>query len=360
MEIPKEVYKTRIQELEIGNLKVGKENTLPFYLFEGEMPNPPMIALEVLDEAPNDWHEVAREPYKDVLSSPLLWAKKAIGYGADMICLKLISTDPLGSNRSGEEGGKIAKHILDNIDVPLIVLGCGNIEKDSIVLKEVASFCSGGKILLGGVTDGNYKSIGASCLAYKHNVSAQTPIDVNLAKQLNILLGNLGLPPNQIMIDPSGSALGYGLEYTYSIIERIRQASLVSGDEKLSMPIFVEIGKEVWKIKELRENNPEWGDIKKRGILWEAITGLSFILAGCDVLVIRHPSSMKLLKEIIGELMGDGGVKIKIDKVKEEIKKVEEKETRVYIVKEEVETEEIKRHPGYDYKPSWIDMIDEF
>lgn len=307
MEIPKEVYKTSIEEAEIGGLKVGGENTWPFYLFEGKAPNPPRIALEIWDEAPADWQENVKEPYKDVLNDPILWAKKAIEYGADMVCLKLISTDPAGSNRKAQEAASIAKDVLDNIDVPLIVLGCGNIEKDSNVLKEVASLCSGRNILLGPATEGNYKSIGASCLVYKHNVSAQTPIDVNLAKQLNILLENLGLASNKILIDPSGSALGYGLEYTYSIIERIKQASLVSNDEKLKMPIFVEIGKEVWKIKELREDNPAWGDIKKRGILWEAITGLSFLVAGCNVLVMRHPASMKLLKEVISELMGENG-----------------------------------------------------
>ncbi|MEW6679790.1 MAG: acetyl-CoA decarbonylase/synthase complex subunit delta, partial [bacterium] len=268
MDIPKETYKTSIVEGEIGGLKIGGENTLPFYLFEGNMPNPPRIALEVWDEPPANWPDSVLKPYQDVLNSPVSWAKKAISYGCDMVCLKLIGTDPLGSNRSPQEAAAIAKNVCDNIDLPLIVLGCGNIEKDSATLKEVASACEGRNILLGAATEDNYKPIGASALAYKHNVSGQAPIDVNLSKQLNILLGNLGLSDSQILIDPSGSTLGYGLEYTYSVIERIRLSALQAGDEKLKMPIFVEIGKDCWKIKEVREDNPQWGDIEKRGILW--------------------------------------------------------------------------------------------
>ncbi|MEW6102497.1 MAG: anaerobic carbon-monoxide dehydrogenase catalytic subunit [bacterium] len=348
METHKETYKTSIIEGEIGGLKIGGENTLPFYEFEGNIPNPPRIALEIWDEPPLNWPGSVMKPYEDVLNNPVSWAKKAISYGADIICLKLMSTDPLGSNRSPSDASKTAKDVSSNIPAPLIVLGCGNIEKDSIVLKEIASACEGKNILLGAATEDNYKPIGAAALGYKHNVSAQTPIDVNLAKQLNILLGNLGLSDNKIFIDPTGSALGYGLEYTYSIIERIRQAALQAGDEKLKMPIFVETGKDCWKIKELREDNPQWGDIEKRGILWEAITGISFLLAGADILVMRHPSSMKLLKELINELRGKREEKI-------EEKRQIKKEEAIYVAKEEEKIEGVKRHPGDSYKPSWID-----
>ncbi len=348
MEVPKQMYKTGILEAEIGGLKIGGENTMAFYLFEGDMPNPPRIALEVWDEPPKDWLTAVKNPYQDVLSSPIAWAKKAIEYGADMISLKLAATDPLGSNRSPLDAAQIAKNIADNIDLPLIVLGCGNIEKDSVSLKEVASACDGKNILLGPTNEDNYKPIGASALGYKHNVSAQTPIDVNLAKQLNILLGNLGMADNQIIIDPSGSALGYGLEYTYSIIERIRLSALVGGDEKLRMPIFAEIGKEVWKIKELREDNPQWGNMEKRGILWEAITGLSFIIAGADILVMRHPKAMKLLKETVKELMG-----VEEPRAKSQEPRAKSQELRAK--SQELRVEGIKRHPGDDYKPSWID-----
>ncbi|MEW6482116.1 MAG: anaerobic carbon-monoxide dehydrogenase catalytic subunit [bacterium] len=348
MDIPKETYKTSIIEGEIGGLKIGGENTMPFYLFEGNMPNPPRIALEIWDEPPKDWLPNVVEPYKDVINDPVSWAKKAISYGCDMVCLKLIGTDPLGSNRSPQEAAAVAKNVCDNIDLPLIVLGCGNIEKDSVTLKEVASACEGRNILLGAATEDNYKVIGASALAYKHNVSAQTPIDVNLSKQLNILLGNLGLSDNKILIDPTGSTLGYGLEYTYSVIERIRLSALQAGDEKLKMPIFVEIGKDCWKIKEVREDNPQWGDIEKRGILWEAISGLSFLLAGCNLLVMRHPSSLKLLKEMIKELM-------ELKEEEKEVKKEAKKEEHIYVAREEKGEEKIKRHPGDHYKPSWID-----
>ena len=195
---------------------VGGENSYPFYSFEGEMHHLPKVAIQVPDFTPDDWSEVCLEPYKDVLGNPVAWAKKAQDvYKADIIFLWLKSTDPNGLNRSADEAAETAKQVLEAIDIPLIVWGSNNVEKDAEVLRKVAMACAGQKIALGPVQEGNHKQIGAQALAYNHMVVASSPIDINLAKQLNILLGNLGVPPENILIDPTTGAIGYGIEYTY-------------------------------------------------------------------------------------------------------------------------------------------------
>ncbi len=312
LEIPKIDYTGKIKELTLGAgpkaVSVGKENCYPFYLFEGEIPNPPRIALEVLDMEPEDWAEAAMEPYQDVCKNPAAWAKKAVsGYGAEMVGLWLASTDPNGANRGAEEATKVVKAVADAVDVPLIVWGCANNDKDAEVLRMVCEACQGRGLIVGPVQEGNYKQIGAPAIAYKHTVMASTPIDVNLAKQLNILLGNLGVPDRQILMEPTTGGLGYGIEYTYSVMERIRMAGLVQEDERLQFPMVNFVGKEVWKVKEAklsRAENPALGDAKERGILMEAVTGMLLALAGSDVLILRHPETAKLLKEMFAGFRG--------------------------------------------------------
>ncbi|MDI6703630.1 MAG: CO dehydrogenase/acetyl-CoA synthase subunit delta [bacterium] len=309
IELPKCKYNGRIREEVIGvgenAIKIGGETALPFHTFEGEIPNPPKIALEVYDIKPVDWAPACLEPFRDVLDDPVAWAKKCVEeYKAELVCLQLVSTDPTGENRSAEEAAEIAKKVTDAVPVPVIVYGSGNVEKDGEVLKSVSSTCEGKNILLGPAKEENYKVIGASAIGYKHLVSALTPIDVNLCKQLNILLGNLGVQDDRIVIDPTTGGLGYGLEYTYSVMERGRLAALIQGDQKMQMPMICNLGREAWKVKEVRIEDPNFGDIKKRGIIWEAITAISLCLAGANILVMRHPESAALVKEIIDELLG--------------------------------------------------------
>ncbi|MCX6985285.1 MAG: acetyl-CoA decarbonylase/synthase complex subunit delta, partial [Lentisphaerae bacterium] len=228
--IPKIGYTGKIKEITLGKgakaVKVGQEESYPFHLFEGAMPNVPKIAIEVYDAPPEEWAEAALEPYKDVVGDPIAWAKKAIGvYGADMIALQLASTDPNGLNATAEEGAATAKKVAAAVDVPVIVYGSGSMEKDAEVLRKVSETCEGMNLILGPVQDQNYKQIGAGAIAYQHTVAANTPIDINLAKQLNILLGNLGVQDGQLIIDPTTGGLGYGIEYSYSVIERIRIAA---------------------------------------------------------------------------------------------------------------------------------------
>ena len=310
-EIPKVTYTGKIKEVKLGKgpkaVTVGGESAYPFHLFEGEMPHPPRIAMEVYDVAPEDWAEAALEPFKDVVNDPVAWAKKcATSYGADLIALQLISTDPNGLNRSGDEAAQTAKKVAASVDVPVIVWGSGNAEKDSDVLRKVAEACDGMNLVIGPVVEANYKQVGAGAIGYKHTAIASTPIDINLAKQLNILMGNLGVPDGQIIVDPTTGGLGYGIEYTYSVMERDRMAALTQQDERLQFPILCNMAKEVWKTKEAKtetKNAPTLGDAKKRGILMEAVTAVILLLAGADVLVMRHPEAMKLVREMISDFM---------------------------------------------------------
>jgi len=309
-EIPKTSYTGKVREIKVGkgdkSVTVGGETAYPFYLFEGEMPHLPKIAMEVWDSPPAEWAEAALEPFLGVTDDPVAWAKKCINdYGAEMIALQLVSTDPNGLDRGADEAAEVVKKVADAIDVPLIVWGTANHEKDTEVLRRVCELCQGKNLIIGPAEEGDHKKIGASAIGYHHTLIASTPIDINLAKQLNILLGNLGVPDEQIMIDPTVSGIGYGIEYCFSVMERMRMAGLTQQDEKLQFPIVCNIAKEVWKIKEVHiptEEDPSLGDAKKRGILIEAISAMVLLLAGGDVLVMRHPEAIKLVRDMVAEL----------------------------------------------------------
>ncbi len=309
-EIPKTSYSGKIKEVTLGKggkaVVVGGETAYPFYLFEGKMPHPPRIAMEVWDCSPDEWPEAALEPFAGVTKDPVAWAKKCINdYGAEMIALQLISTDPNGLNRGADEATEVVKKVADAIDVPLIVWGTGNHDKDTDVLRKVAETCQGKNLIIGPVEEGNHKRIGASAIGYHHTVIASTPIDINLAKQLNILLGNLGVPDELIVVNPTVSGIGYGIEYSYSVMERMRMAGLTQQDEKLQFPLICNLAKEVWKTKEAKmaeAEDPKLGNAKKRGILLESMSAMVLLLAGADVLIMRHPEARKLIREMITEL----------------------------------------------------------
>ncbi|MFC1900178.1 acetyl-CoA decarbonylase/synthase complex subunit delta [Chloroflexota bacterium] len=310
VEIPKTAYSGKIKSVTLGKgdkaLVVGGETSYPFYLFEGEMPNPPKVAMEVWDCPPEDWAEAALKPFEGVTDDPAAWAKKCVDdYGAEMVCLQLISTDPNGMDRSPEEAAEVIKKVADAADVPLIIWGTGNDEKDTEVLRMAAETCQDRALIMGPVGEASHKRIGASAIAYHHTVGSASPIDINLAKQLNILLGNLGVSDDLIIMDPTVSSIGYGIEYCYSVMERMRMAGLTQQDEKLQFPIICNVSKEVWKTKEAKlptEEDPKLGDAEKRGILMEAMSAMALLVAGADVLVMRHPEAIKLIKEMIVDL----------------------------------------------------------
>jgi len=309
-EIPKTSYTGKIKEITLGKgdkaVTVGGETAYPFYLYEGEMPHLPRIAMEIWDCPPEEWAEAALEPFAGVTDDPVAWAKKCIeDYGAEMIALQMVSTDPNGLDRGADEAAEVVKKVAEAIDVPLIVWGTADHDKDTDVLRKVTEICQGKNLIIGPVEEGDHKRIGAAGLAYHHTVISSTPIDINLAKQLNILLGNLGVPDELLVIDPTVSGVGYGIEYAYSVMERMRMAGLTQQDEKLQFPIICNIGKEVWKTKEVHiptEEDPKLGDAKKRGILMEAISAMVLLLAGADVLIMRHPEAIRLIREMMAEL----------------------------------------------------------
>jgi len=309
-EVPKTAYSGKIKQMTLGTgdkkVTVGGESAYPFYLFEGEMPNMPKIAMDVYDMPPDEWPEAIMEPFAGVTDDPVAWAQKCINdYGAEMICLQLLSTDPNGENRPADEAAQVVKKVADAIDVPLIVWGTANHDKDTEVLRAVAELVQDKSLILGPLEEGDYKKIGAAAIGYKHTVVASTPIDINLAKQLNILLGNLGVPDNLLIMDPTVSCIGYGIEYCYSVMERMRMAALTQQDEKLQFPIICNIAKEAWKSKEAKiseAEDPKMGDAKKRGILLEAMSAMVLLLAGGDVMIMRHPEAIKLVREMMADL----------------------------------------------------------
>ncbi|MBT8346083.1 MAG: acetyl-CoA decarbonylase/synthase complex subunit delta, partial [Desulfofustis sp.] len=251
-ELNKESYTGGIKEISIGKgdaaLTVGGETCYPFYTFEGDMPNKPIIAMEIWDMEPEDWPEAAVAPFKDVISDPAAWAKKCVEeYGAQAIVLQLKSVDPNDKDASAQSAAETAKKVLDAIDVPLIVWGCANPDKDEEVLKAICESCDSENLLMGPVEEKNYKGIAAAAMGYNHSLISSSPIDVNLAKQINILLENFGMPMERVIVDPTTGGLGYGLEYSYSVMERLSMAAMTQGDDKLQYPMINNLGNEVWK-----------------------------------------------------------------------------------------------------------------
>ncbi len=313
-ELKKESYNGGIKAISIGKgdsaITVGGETCYPFYTFEGDMPNKPIIAMEIWDIEPEDWPAPVVEHFKDVFSDPAAWAKKCVDdFSADAIVLQLKSIDPNDQDASPESAAETIKKVLAAIDVPLIVWGCANPDKDEAVLKVVAEECQGEQLVMGPVEEKNYKGIGAAAMGYGHTLISSSPIDVNLAKQVNILLENLGMPMDRIIVDPTTGGLGYGLEYSYSVMERLSMAALVQGDDKLQFPMINNLGNEVWKCKEAKqtlEDAPLLGDPEKRGIMMEVVGAVSYLLSGSNILIMRHPESMRMTKEFINAL-SDGG-----------------------------------------------------
>ena len=317
VEILKEKWTGKINELKIGatkeeggtrtsTVKIGGESTLPFLHFEGEMPNKPVIAMEVLDYEPTDFAPSLAKFYNGVMNDPAKWAKKCVDdYKAELIFLRLQSSHPDYGNASPKECADKVKSILDTVGVPVIVCGSGNAEKDNNVLPACTQVAKGEKLLFGVATQENYKTLVASCLADSHSIMAQAPIDVNIQKQVNILISEMGLSPERIVMDPTTGGLGYGLEYTYSVMERIRLAAL-SADKMLLQPFICLVGQEVWKAKEAKAAEsayPAWGSEEKRGAMWEITTAMALLMAGADILVMRHPEAVASVKSQIDKLM---------------------------------------------------------
>ncbi|MCL2140362.1 MAG: acetyl-CoA decarbonylase/synthase complex subunit delta [Dehalococcoidia bacterium] len=310
IEFPSQKYNGQIKTITLGDgsnaVSVGRENCFPFYLFEGNMPNSPRIAMEIYDLPPTNWPATLLQPFADVIDDPLVWAQKCVNeFGAEMLCLKLVSTDPNGENKGAEQAAATVKRVAAGIDVPLIVWGTANRDKDSAVLKLVCETCQDKPLIIGPVEEGNYKSITPAAVNNGHIIVASSSMDINLAKQLNILLANSGVPTDKILIDPTVSSIGYGIEYCYSVIERIRLAAITQADDKLAYPIVLNIAEETWKTKEantLEDCENKTGAPNKRGIMFEAMSAWLLLLAGGDIAIMRHPEAISLVAEMLRDL----------------------------------------------------------
>jgi acetyl-CoA decarbonylase/synthase complex subunit delta len=316
VEIPKERWTSTIREVTLGatadeggsrtkTVTVGGETTLPFLHFEGEMPHPPVIGIEIQDGYPADWSPVLLEEWGDAVNDPAGWAKKAEELGADLIALKLRGADGDGNPTTGEQAAATVKAVLGATGLPIVVKGPGQAELDNALLVAVAEAAAGERLAIGLCEDKNYRTIVAGALAHGHLVMASSPIDVNLAKQLNILISDMRLPLERVLMDPTTGALGYGLEYTYSVMERLRIAAL-TGDGMTQQPMICFAGEESWRQKESRAVAgvpEEWGDIEKRGITWEIVTATALLESGADILVLRHPKTIGVIRSTINRLM---------------------------------------------------------
>lgn len=305
-------WKNSINVVTIGKddeaVQVGGETTLPFLHDEGEMPYRPVIALEVYDSVPDTWTDTLLNSLGDVVNDPVEWAKKGQDdWGVDLISLRLTKHAVERDAASPEECAELAKAVKSAVNLPLIIWGSEEDEPDNNMYPVVSQALAGEQCLFGSATEDNYKTLTATCIADGHNIIGQSPIDINICKQVNILVSDMGFPLERIVIFTSNGALGYGIEYAYSIMERTRSAAL-GGDKLMAMPIIANIGPEVQRAKEVKatqEEFPEWGPEPERGISWETATAAAYLQAGADILTMCNPKAIELVKNYIDEFTQD-------------------------------------------------------
>ena len=263
----------------------------------------PVIAMDVIDMKPEDWPDTLSEPYKDVLDSPGGWAKKCIEeFGAELICVKFDGMHPDKGDKDASHAVKVTEDVLKSVGVPLVLWGCGNDEKDNQVMPKVSETAKGQNCLIGTVKEDNYKALTAIALADGHNLITEAPLDINISKQVNILVSDMGFPLERIVTFQATGALGYGIEYSYSIQERQRLAAL-GGDKMMAMPIICDVGYESWRAKEAKlVDAPGWGSVEDRGPMWEATTAICLLQAGADIIRMRHPRAVAMVKNFINRL----------------------------------------------------------
>jgi len=312
MPIPavQESYSGRVNEVKIGGgtrkkaLTIGGAKTIAYGGDRAVTGNRPLIAIDVLDAAPQDWAPALAEAYGNVLSDPAAWAKKAVEeFGADLVCVKFDGIHPDKGNLGAAEAVAVTKKVLAAVGVPVILWGSGNDEKDNAVMPKVSEAAKGEKALLGTVTQDNYKSLTATALADGHLLIAQAPLDINIAKQVNILVSDMGFPLESLVMFQTTGTLGYGMEYAYSIQERERLAAL-TGDKLMAAPVICDVGYETWRCKESKADLPQWGDAAKRGPLWEATTAAALLQSGVDIVRMRHPAAVAVVKAYIDSVWG--------------------------------------------------------
>jgi acetyl-CoA decarbonylase/synthase complex subunit delta len=299
-------YPGTIREVTLGSasrgpLTVGGAAGLPLHGFEAGLPHAPALALEVTDVEPSRWVETVREPWADVLGKPAAAARRAVEeHGAQLVQLTLLGADA-DPGPTPDEAADVVGSVLEAVQVPLIVKGPGAGPRQNELLSKIAARFAGEGLILHSACQEDYKTLAAVAVAYGHVLVAESPIDLNIAKQVNILLSDASVDIDRVLIDPLTGGLGYGLEYTYSVMERIRLAAL-GGDRMLNAPMICLVGEEAWKVKEVKvpaAQEPLWGDQRARGVAWEVATAQSLLLAGADVLVLRHPESLARIRAFL-------------------------------------------------------------
>lgn len=288
-----------------STVTVGGGSALPFMKFEGDAARPPVVAMEIWDIPPDEWPTPLKEALGDAVQSPAEWAKHAVDdFGAELICLRLQGTHPDFGDRPPEAAAAAVKSVLEAVGVPLIILGCDNDEKDNDVLALCSQVAGGERCLMGYATEDNYKTLVAACQADGHSLIGLSPIDINIAKQVNVLVSEMGFPTDRMVMYQTTGSLGYGIEYTYSIQERGRLAAL-GGDKMMAMPVLCMVGQEAWRAKEAKATaaeQPGWGDENTRGVFWEFATAVTLLQAGSDLMIMRHPQALAALKTTIEQL----------------------------------------------------------
>ena len=304
-------FSSKINAVTLGTgdkaIVIGGQNVLPFYTFDAPIENAPKIGIEVSDLA-SQWTLPSLKEFYAGCTSMADYAKKAESVeGADFICLNFQGADPNGADRSVADCVADAKAVAEVVTKPIVVLGCKNLEKDAELFSALAEALQGKNVLFMSAKNENYKTVGASvALASGQKLGAETADDINLAKQLNIMLKGLNVDCQNVVMDIGTAAVGYGYEYAASTFDRIRLAALAQGDTDLQTPILATVCNDVWGVKEAtasEEDEPAWGCREERAISMEVATAVADLTGGADAVVLRHPASAATVKKFIAELI---------------------------------------------------------
>ncbi len=288
-----------------STLSIGGDTGRPLAGWEAEFPNAPAFALQITNGALDGWTDEEKKHVGDLAGDLGKWAAQCEEWGADAVCLKLDASHPDDGGRSADECADDVKNVLENTGLPLIIWGIDTAEVDDVVLPKCSQAAAGENCLLASAKEDDYRTLAASCLADGHKLVAESPSDINLAKQVNILLKDVGYPLEDIMMHPTTGALGFGMIYIYSVMERVRNAAL-NGDKLLQQPVVVNIGEQTGRVKEAKaseDDYPEWGRRDIRAPLWEAVTAVGLLEAGAGMCVLRNPEALVQAREAAGRLM---------------------------------------------------------
>ena len=304
-------YSGKINAVTLGTgdkaIVIGGQNVLPFYTFDAPIENAPKIGVEISDCAA-DWTAPGLKEFYAGCTTMADYAKKAQTMeGADFLCLHFESADPNGLNRPVADCVADAKAVAEAVSMPIVIMGCKNIEKDGELFSKIAEALQGKNIAVLSARSEDYKTVGASvALAYGQKVGAETADDINLAKQLNIMLKGLSIAPTSIVMNIGTAAVGYGYEYVASTLDRVRLAALAQSDADLQMPIIAPVSPDTWSVKEStasEEDEPAWGNAEERAIDMEVATASANLTGGADAVIMRHPAAVATIKKFINELV---------------------------------------------------------